>query len=122
MDGSVARSPVFAAAVLRVLFQADVPDLLLKERIISQALVGRMRKWRHFSALRGRRRVRFPLFLKRACKSLGLPNYGWHSFRHRIASKKIAEGATILEVMNFLGHENIEVTQGSLQELTGRKL
>jgi hypothetical protein len=59
MDGSVARSPAFAAAVLRVLFQADVPDLLLKEWIISQALVERMRKWRHFSAIRGRRRVRF---------------------------------------------------------------
>ncbi len=59
MDGSVARSPVDAAGVPRVLFQADVPALLLKERIISQALVERMREWRHFSAIRGRRRVRF---------------------------------------------------------------
>jgi len=46
-DGSFAHSPVFAAAVLRDLFQANVLALLLKERMISQELVERMREWRH---------------------------------------------------------------------------
>ena len=46
-DGSFAHSPVFAAAVLQDLFQANVLALLLKERMISQELVERMRGWRH---------------------------------------------------------------------------
>jgi hypothetical protein len=47
MDGSFAHSPVFAADVLRDLFQANVLALLLKERMISPELVERMREWRH---------------------------------------------------------------------------
>jgi hypothetical protein len=46
-DGSFAHSPVFAAAVLRDRFQANVLALLLKERMISPELVERMRSWRH---------------------------------------------------------------------------
>jgi hypothetical protein len=46
-DGSFAHSPVFAADVLRDLFQANVLALLLKERTISPELVERMREWRH---------------------------------------------------------------------------
>ncbi|MDH3238382.1 MAG: transposase zinc-binding domain-containing protein, partial [Deltaproteobacteria bacterium] len=46
-DGSFARSPVFDAAILRDLFQANVLALLRKERMISQELVERMREWRH---------------------------------------------------------------------------
>jgi len=38
---------VFAAPVLRDLFQANVLALLLKERMISPELVERMREWRH---------------------------------------------------------------------------
>jgi predicted transcriptional regulator len=46
-DGSFAHSPVFAAAVLRGLFQANVLTLLLEERMISPELVDRMGEWRH---------------------------------------------------------------------------
>jgi hypothetical protein len=46
-DGVFVHSPVFDAAVLRDLFQANVLALLLKERMISQELVERMREWRH---------------------------------------------------------------------------
>jgi hypothetical protein len=46
-DGSFIPSPVFDAAVLRGLFQANVLSLLLRERMISPELVERMRTWRH---------------------------------------------------------------------------
>ena len=46
-DGSFVHSPVFDAAVLRGLFQANVLALLLKERMISPELVERMRTWRN---------------------------------------------------------------------------
>jgi hypothetical protein len=42
-DGCFVHSPVFAAAVLRDLFQANVLALQLKERMISPELVERMR-------------------------------------------------------------------------------
>ena len=46
-DGSFIPSPVFDAAVLRGLFQANVLSLLLRERMISPELVERMKDWRH---------------------------------------------------------------------------
>ncbi|MDA8180294.1 MAG: transposase [Deltaproteobacteria bacterium] len=46
-DGSFIPSPVFDAAVLRGLFQANVLSLLLRERMISPDLVERMKDWRH---------------------------------------------------------------------------
>jgi len=46
-DDSFGHSPVFGAAVLRDLFQANVLALLLKERMISKELAERMRGWRH---------------------------------------------------------------------------
>jgi hypothetical protein len=44
---SFSPSPLFDAAVLRDLFQANVLALLLRERFISPELVERMREWRH---------------------------------------------------------------------------
>ena len=46
-DGGFVHSPLFDAAVLRDLFQANVLALLLRERFISTELVERMREWRH---------------------------------------------------------------------------
>jgi hypothetical protein len=46
-DGGFVHSPLFDAAVLRDLFQANVLALLLRERFISPELVERMREWRH---------------------------------------------------------------------------
>jgi len=46
-DGSFIPSPVFDAAVLRGLFQANVLSLLLRERMISPELVERMKDWRN---------------------------------------------------------------------------
>ncbi|TFH30873.1 MAG: hypothetical protein E4G97_05045 [Deltaproteobacteria bacterium] len=46
-DGSFIPSPVFDAAVLRGLFQANVLSLLLRERMISPERVERMKDWRN---------------------------------------------------------------------------
>ncbi len=46
-DGGFVHSIALDTGVLRGLFQANVLTLLLKERMISQELVERMRQWRH---------------------------------------------------------------------------
>jgi hypothetical protein len=46
-DGSFAPSPYFDATTLRELFQAEVLRLLLKEGMISEEFVGKIKSWRH---------------------------------------------------------------------------
>jgi integrase len=48
---------------------------------------------------------------------LGSKSWNWHNLRHRAASKWAAEGMTMIEIMNRLGHVNIQTTQKYLQLL-----
>jgi integrase len=41
----------------------------------------------------------------------------WHAFRHRKASIMAQNNVPLIEIMNFLGHDNIEVTQNYLRLL-----
>lgn len=58
-----------------------------------------------------------PKFLERKLKKLGLPNWGFHSLRHRYASILSAERVPIYEIMTRLGHSSIDTTQIYLQML-----
>jgi hypothetical protein len=66
-EGSFVHSPVFDAAVLRGLFQANVMALLLRERFISPELVERMMEWQYsgFHAYAGEE-IRMPTAGSRA--------------------------------------------------------
>ncbi len=52
-----------------------------------------------------------PSFLERAIASLEQPKWNWHSLRHRRASIWANKGMSLLELMQRLGHSNIETTQ-----------
>jgi integrase len=52
--------------------------------------------------------TRWPL--KRALKSAGLRQIGWHSLRHSFASHLVVRGAPIQSVQELLGHSSIEMT------------
>ena len=58
-----------------------------------------------------------PRFLWRTCKKLDVLVFGFHSFRHLKASEMAANNVPLIEIMNFLGHDNIEVTQKYLRLL-----
>ena len=58
-----------------------------------------------------------PRFLWRTCKKLEVPVFGFHSFRHLKASEMAANNVPLIEIMNYLGHDNIEVTQKYLRLL-----
>jgi integrase len=58
-----------------------------------------------------------PQFLSDICKKIGVKPFGWHSFRHRKASIMAQNNIPLVEIMNYLGHDNIEVTQGYLRLL-----
>ena len=47
-----------------------------------------------------------------------IKHWGWHHLRHRYASKLSKEGRPLFEIMNLLGHNNLETTQGYLQLLS----
>lgn len=48
--------------------------------------------------------------LRRACKTAGLREIGWHALRHTFASQLVMRGASIKEVQELLGHSDIKVT------------
>lgn len=58
-----------------------------------------------------------PNFLDKHCKKAGIKPFGWHAFRHRKASIMAQNNVPLIEIMNYLGHENIEVTQNYLRLL-----
>jgi integrase len=58
-----------------------------------------------------------PYFLQEKIKKLGLPVFGYHSFRHRYASLLSRNGTPIFQIMKLLGHENLVTTQGYLRLL-----
>lgn len=58
-----------------------------------------------------------PKFLERKLKALNLPQWGFHSLRHRYASILSAEGKPLYEIMSLLGHSNLITTQKYLQLL-----
>jgi integrase len=58
-----------------------------------------------------------PRFLEKICTRLKMNPVGWHSFRHRYASILAAKGIPLIEIMNLLGHDNIETTQKYLRLL-----
>ncbi len=58
-----------------------------------------------------------PHFLKRKVKKLKGHIWGWHCLRHRYASLLSKEGKPVFEIMNLLGHSNLETTQIYLQLL-----
>jgi integrase len=58
-----------------------------------------------------------PKFLEKICKKVGVKPFGWHAFRHRKASIMAKNSIPLVEIMNYLGHDNIEVTQKYLRLL-----
>lgn len=59
----------------------------------------------------------YPRFLEKTVKELKQPFWGWHSLRHRFASKLSKEGKPLFEIMLLLGHSNLDTTQRYLQLL-----
>lgn len=62
-----------------------------------------------------------PEFLERKCEKAGVRPFGWHSLRHRRASIWACSGMPIFEIMQRLGHSNLETTQRYLQLLAPLK-
>ena len=64
-----------------------------------------------------------PKFIDKIIRSLMKENpnvrlWGWHSLRHRYASKLSKEGRPLFEIMSLLGHNNLSTTQQYLQFLS----
>lgn len=58
-----------------------------------------------------------PRFIEELCKRLEIKVYGWHAYRHRLASIMASKNIPLVEIMTILGHDNIEVTQKYLRLL-----
>ena len=52
-----------------------------------------------------------PGFLEQAIKRAGQKRWNWHGLRHRRASIWANGGMTLLEIMQRLGHSNVQTTQ-----------
>jgi integrase len=60
-----------------------------------------------------------PRFLEKAVRTANQPVWGWHSLRHRFASKLSRQNVPIFEISQLLGHSSITTTQIYLQMLAG---
>ncbi len=58
-----------------------------------------------------------PKFLDKALRAHNMKVWGWHSLRHRFASRLSKAGMPIFEIMGKLGHHSLAVTQKYLQLL-----
>lgn len=58
-----------------------------------------------------------PAFIGDLCHRSGIKIFGWHAFRHRKASLMAQRNIPLVEIMNYLGHESIDVTQRYLRLL-----
>jgi integrase len=56
-----------------------------------------------------------PRFLEKKIRKLKLPMFGFHSLRHRYASRLSAKGKPLYEIMELLGHNSLTTTQIYLQ-------
>lgn len=59
--------------------------------------------------------------LKKRLTSLGLPNYGFHLFRHTHASLMLNAGANWKELQARMGHKSIKTTMDTYAELAPKK-
>lgn len=58
-----------------------------------------------------------PKFLDRACKHIGIPEFGFHAFRHMAALRMADAGIQIIYIQEFLGHESQSTTEIYLKNL-----
>jgi len=58
-----------------------------------------------------------PGFLEKKIKQLGQKKWNWHSLRHRRASLWAQSNMSLIEIMQRLGHSNLQTTQKYLQLL-----
>ena len=58
-----------------------------------------------------------PPFLEVAIRRLNLPKWNWHTLRHRRASIWANSNMPLIEIMQRLGHSNLQTTQKYLQLL-----
>jgi len=61
-----------------------------------------------------------PPFLEVAVSKLKQPRWNWHNLRHRRASIWASSNMPLIEIMNRLGHSNLQTTQKYLQLLGGK--
>ena len=59
--------------------------------------------------------------LKKRLTELGLPNYGFHLFRHTHASLMLNAGANWKELQIRMGHKSIKTTMDTYAELAPKK-
>lgn len=59
--------------------------------------------------------------LKKRLSALGLPNYGFHLFRHTHASMMLNSGANWKELQHRMGHKSITTTMDTYAELAPKK-
>ncbi|TWS94852.1 MULTISPECIES: site-specific integrase [unclassified Streptococcus] len=59
--------------------------------------------------------------LKKRLSELGLPNYGFHLFRHTHASLMLNAGANWKELQTRMGHKSIKTTMDTYAELAPKK-
>ncbi|HFU4217190.1 TPA: tyrosine-type recombinase/integrase [Streptococcus suis] len=59
--------------------------------------------------------------LKKRLSSLGLPDYGFHLFRHTHASLMLNAGANWKELQSRMGHKSIKTTMDTYAELAPKK-
>lgn len=59
----------------------------------------------------------YPRFLDKRQRKLKMNSWGFHSFRHRYASRLSKQGRPLFEIMVLLGHNNLSTTQHYLQML-----
>lgn len=59
--------------------------------------------------------------LKKRLSALGLPDYGFHLFRHTHASMMLNAGADMKEVQVRLGHKSIKTTMDTYADLAPKK-
>jgi len=59
----------------------------------------------------------YPRFLEKTCKELKIKSYGWHAYRHLKASQMAAQGYSLVQISNYLGHESLIITQRYLHLL-----
>lgn len=59
----------------------------------------------------------YPRFLEKKIYKSGQRPWGFHSLRHRYASRLSKKGTPLFEIMSLLGHSNLSTTQKYLQLL-----
>ena len=59
--------------------------------------------------------------LKKRLSALGLPDYGFHLFRHTHASMMLNAGVNWKELQTRMGHKSIKTTMDTYAELAPKK-